>query len=85
MKAGTVVVLRDGRVGTCVYNGLDGVGIKWGRYHITERDLEGSGGLFGDPPPPDYKWFPDAMLRTPYPNCDSELEYVGYDYELVPR
>ena len=30
LKQGTVVKLPDGRIGTAVYNGLDGYGIAWG-------------------------------------------------------
>jgi hypothetical protein len=30
VKAGTLIRLKDGRSGRVVYNGLDGVGIKFG-------------------------------------------------------
>ena len=35
MKVGTIIELLDGKRGTVVYNGLDGVGIKWGEHNIT--------------------------------------------------
>lgn len=85
MKAGTVVKLPDGRVGTAVYNGLDGVGIKWGVHRVTIDDLRGSGcALIGvnDEITDDYEWTPDAMLRTPYRGA--ELECVGDDFEVLP-
>jgi hypothetical protein len=82
MKAGTIVKLSDGRIGTVVYNSLDGVGIKWGEYNITAADIVGHGGLFSnDTAPDDYKWFPDAMLRDNYPAAS--LSCVGEDYEIV--
>jgi hypothetical protein len=36
MKAGTHVRLPDGREGTVVYNGLDGVLIAWGVDYMLE-------------------------------------------------
>ena len=61
MKAGTWVKLPDGRIGTAVYNGLDGTGIKWGKHNITEDQLSS---WIGEPEE-DYEWEPDAMLREP--------------------
>lgn len=84
MKAGTIVTMADGRVGTVVYNGLDGVGVKWGRYDITARDLRGSGGLCNDDALADYEWCPDAILREPWNGCErmgwSVEQCVGTDY-----
>jgi hypothetical protein len=34
MKLGTRIKLSDGRIGTVVFNGLIGVGIKWGEHTI---------------------------------------------------
>lgn len=84
MKAGTIIKLSDGRIGTVVYNSLDGVGIKWGRYEISNEDIKGYGGLFASEKeliPEDYEFYPDAMLRNPYPGA--ELECVGNDYEII--
>jgi len=83
MKAGTHVRLPDGREGTVVYNGLDGVGIKWGIYAVTMEEIGGDSGLFRDSPrsPAEFNWFPDAMLRDPYPSAD--LECVGGEFEII--
>lgn len=81
MKAGTIIKMHDGRIGTVVYNGLDGVGIKWGRFNITMDDIQGHGGLFDEEIPEDYDYYPDAMLRESYPSAD--LECVGIDYEVI--
>ena len=78
---GTIVELKDGRRGTAVYNGLDGVGIKWGEYNITENDIKGDGGMTKQEIPEDYEWKPDAMLREDYPSAD--LPCVGEDYEII--
>ena len=82
MKAGTIIRLPDGRMGTVVYNSLDGVGIKWGRHNITIDDIQGRGGVFDEDMPEDnYDLYPDAMLREPYPSAD--IECVGGDYEII--
>ncbi len=83
MRAGTIVRLADGREGTVVFNGLCGVGIKWGRYDVTEEDFAGT---FGDLFAPSknivkWPWYPDAYLRDPFPGADHEC--VGEDYEVV--
>jgi len=78
MKAGTIIRLPDGREGTVVYNGLDGVGIKWGRHVISIEDV--GGGSWYEAPR-DYEWFPDAMLREPYPSA--EIPCVGEEFEIV--
>ena len=86
-RPGTIVKLADGRIGTTVYNGLDGVGIKWGRHDPQTKDFEGTSGncveVAQDSPARahDWAWMPDAMLRDPYPGA--ELECVGQDYELL--
>jgi len=82
MKLGAQVQMADGRVGTCVYNGLDGAGVKWGLHDPDPSDFdETSGGLFNDDMPPDWPWRPDAMLRDPYPGAD--VPCVGRDYEVT--
>jgi len=80
MKAGTIVRLADGRYGTVVYNGLDGVGIKWGKHKVTADEIFGSGGCLTEYPPPGYQWIAEAMLRKPYKGC--EMPCVGDDYEI---
>lgn len=59
--AGTLVQVPDGRVGTIVYNNLDGYGIVWG----DRPDLIGAAD-WGELPEP------DAMLRDPYPSLKYE-------------
>lgn len=83
MKAGVIVKLPDKRIGTVVYNGLDGVGIKWGEHKITIEDLEGDGNTFEDSCSEDYEWEPDAMLRDDYPSAD--LPCVGSEFEVIFR
>lgn len=83
MKVGTIIKLPDGRIGTVVYNGLDGVGIKWGEHNITKNDIVGDGNTThgSEIAPENYNYFPDAMLRKPYPSAD--IECVGEDYEIL--
>jgi hypothetical protein len=64
MRIGSLVKVPDGRIGTVVYNGLDGVGIKWGEHRLGEEDLEQICGLcplFDQKVPSGYKWFPEAI------------------------
>ena len=83
-RLGTQIVLPDGREGTVVYNGLDGVGIKWGLHDPDPSDFEGTtGGLISETLADDWPWAPDAMLRAPYQYGDPELEYVGGEYEIT--
>ena len=74
MELGTFVKLADGREATVVYHGLDGYGVKWGKIEISLEDrlqiLSGVGDLLHRELPTDYQWFPEAMLRTPYPSAD---------------
>ena len=85
MRAGTIVVLPDGRVGTVVYHGLDGYGIAWGRHVWTEEDTKKASNAFNlsGQPSKDYD-LPkaDALLRDPWPGCSDGMEYVGNEYEL---
>lgn len=86
MKAGTIIELPDGRVGTLVYNGLDGKGIKWGRHSVTVEDIEeaaqGANVMFSQAPN-DFPWYPDAMLREAYSGCDASMEYVGSEFTIL--
>ena len=87
-KLGTIVKLPDGRIGTTVYNGLDGIGIKWGEHHPPPEDFEDSHANFGAGPESpvhanDWPWHPDAMLRDNYPSAG--LPCVGEDYEVVEK
>lgn len=81
MKFGTKITLADGREATVVYNGLDGVGIKWGHYNLSEEDCRGDGVFNREGKPWDYKWSAEAMLREPYPSA--EMECVGSDFEIA--
>lgn len=85
MSPGTIVKLPDGREGTVVYHGPDGYGIRWGRISIDTDAINAGSGcqLIGVGPdvPDDYAWFPEAMLRSPYPSADCEC--VGDDYEVA--
>lgn len=93
-KLGTIVRLPDGRVGTTVFNGLCGVGIKWGRHDPNPKDFEGShGDLFGKDGLPSEvtkrleDWHPDALLRYPDDWGDGrthfdDMELVGEDFEI---
>ena len=82
-KLGTIIELPDGRRGTVVYNGLDGVGIKWGELK-PPKELHNYCPLFDQKIPDDIKqWRPQAMLREPYPNAD--LPCVGEDFEIISK
>lgn len=89
MKAGTVIEFTDGRVGTVVYNGLDGVGIKWGSHNVNEDTFAGTYGNLFDPTidTTDWPWKPDAILREPWDGCErcgwTPEQCVGEEYEVV--
>lgn len=95
MKLGTWVRLQDGREGTVVFNGLVGVGIKWGRHDPKPEDFEGSVGDLGaigvhaETSPELEEWTPDALLRDPWPGCDeigiAPEQCVGREFEVIPR
>lgn len=85
MKAGTIVKMADGRIGTVVYNGYDGRGIRWGRHELTP-EIEQNLSLWfdcGDIPPEAEVWLPEAMLRDSYVGCEPDLEYIGDSYEVI--
>ncbi len=87
MKPGTHIRLPDGRKATVVYNGLDGVGIKWGIHNPDPSIFDGTtGGMFDDVTRlgidrGTFEWFPDAMLRDPYLSAD--LPCVGESYTII--
>lgn len=86
-KMGTHVRLPDGREGTTVYNGLDGIGIKWGIHYPSVENFKGTSGGCCDTPKGSpaledgWPWMPDAMLRNQYPGAD--IPCVGEKYEII--
>lgn len=79
--------MSDGRIGTVVFNGLSGVGVKWGEHAVDEAIFAGTS---GDCLPPSdgspalaesWPFSPDAMLREPYPSA--VLPCVGENFEIV--
>lgn len=88
MKLGAIIELPDGRRGTCVYNSLIGVGIKWGEHNPDPAMFEGTNGNLTRCDMPDgWPWEPDALLREPWDGCVSygfELEdCVGGEYTII--
>lgn len=88
MKAGTIIQLSDGRQATVVYNGLEGIGVKWGVHLLTKDDLAAIMGGSGcaevgveDRVSDEFAWFPDALLREPYKSA--KMECVGRDFEVI--
>lgn len=88
MNPGTIVKLPDGREGTVTFNGLMGVGIKWGRHHFDPAIFKGSVadlgsiGIRGPEQSEELEALaPDALLREPWPNAP--MECVGEDYEIL--
>jgi hypothetical protein len=59
-----------------VFNGLCGVGIKWGRHDPDPAIFVGSVGdlgkigVHGEESPDLSEWAPDALLRDPWPGCE---------------
>jgi len=64
-ELGTQVRLPDGRYATVVFNGLTGVGVKYGLHDPDPADFEGTcADLFEQEVPEHMEcWLPDAMLR----------------------
>lgn len=90
MKLGDIVKVPDGRIGTVVYSGLDGFGIKWGKHLLLEEDrsvILGLNPLFEVKTPEGYNWFPDAMLRDKDVEKLLQIECVGNDKlcEILPK
>ncbi len=82
MNLGILVEMSDGRIGTVVFNGLSGVGIKWGVHYPNPKDFEGtSGGVCPQDDRSSFKWEPDALLRDPWPGA--EIECVGKNYNTL--
>lgn len=85
MKLGTIIELPDGRRGTVVFNGLCGVGIRWGELNPDPEDFKNSHGDVIDPLPEVTErlvnWKPEAYLRESCPTAD--LPCVGTDYEII--
>jgi len=88
-RIGTQIRLPDGREATTVFNGLSGVGIKWGLHNPPLSDFEGtSGDCFApaeDSPArrPGWPWKMGAMLRDPEMADSLGIECVGEDYEIL--
>ena len=89
MKLGTHVKLKNGRIGTVVYNSLIGVGIKWGLHNPPLEDFDGTNGntVGAIIVPNKWPWYPDALLRDPWDGCEpygfSKDECVGEDFEII--
>ena len=71
-KLGTVVRLKNGELATVVYNGLLGVGVKFGVHKPDPKDFVSTSGDFrgDDEVPDDWPWYPDAILRNPWSSCE---------------
>lgn len=88
-KLGTHIRLPDGREATTVYNGLDGIGIKFGIHYPKEEDFTGTSGnvvdVADDSPAlvADWSWKPEALLRGSEMEHHTECECVGEDYEII--
>lgn len=85
-KAGAFIRLPDGREGTVVYHGLDGVGIMFGRIEVDIEALHNANPVTGERPA-DWPYDPEAMLREKsewsaklWPG----IECVGTEYEVLP-
>lgn len=88
-RIGTQIRLPDGREATVVFNGLSGVGIRWGLLSPRLSDFEGtSGDCFspaeGSPASrPYWPWRMAAMLRDPDMAESLGVECVGEEYEII--
>jgi hypothetical protein len=89
LKAGTIIKLPDGRVGTITYRHLDGEGGVWGEADVREAAQDANS--FNDLWPP-----PEFMLRDPAlqgrVGVDEQTsretgvpvsECVGEDYDII--
>ena len=68
MRAGTIIKLPDGRIGTVCYHNLDGYGGVWGRQALDPKD----------PPAPEF------MLRRPYPSASVDCVGDDYEATETP-
>jgi hypothetical protein len=84
MLFGDHVLLPNGRVGTIVFKGLIGEGIKWGIHFPKLEDFEGTYGDLFDSKKTDFEWEPDALLRDPWEGCEQtgweREDFVGETY-----
>jgi len=82
MKPGTIIELPDGRVGTVVYHGLYGYGIKWGQWVVPVERILRLCPLFNEEIPEDMRqWEPEAYLREP--GSISEADCVGEEFTIL--
>lgn len=82
-RVGTIIELPDGKRATTVFNGLAGIGVKWGEHTIPDGAIGGHGDLFNEEVPVGYEWKPDAMLREIYPGAD--LPCIGEKFVIIRR
>jgi len=88
-KLGTQIRLPDGRVGTTVFNGLCGVGIKWGLHNPPAEDFKNThGDIGGKPQSPNWPWYADALLRIPWPGVKERTGFspnqcVGEEFTII--
>ena len=73
MKAGVVIKLPDGRIGTLCYSNLDGEGGVWGEHDFSHIPIG-----FNDFWPE-----PEFLLREPFPGA--RWRCVGTKYEVLRR
>ena len=88
MELGTQIRLPDGREATVVYHSLIGVGVKWGLHDPDPADFtDTDGNTVQNEAPADWGWEPDALLRDPWPGCESHGfsadQCVGEQYEII--
>ena len=85
VRLGTHVRLPDGREGTVVFNGLVGVGIKWGLHYPNPQDFKGTHGDFIAPEQPmdNWEWHFDVLLREPELAESVGVECVGEEYAVL--
>ena len=87
LKLGAVVRMPDGRIGTVVFNGFKGVGLKEGVHHPNPKDFEGTFGDFSEPSrdATDWPWIPDFYITAHWPCRGVDYELVGAsDQEVTP-
>jgi len=89
MRPGTIIQLQDGRIGTTVFNGLIGIGIKWGEHTLPEGILDETSAEFTSNIPEDFEWEPDAILRNPWDGCDrygfTKEQCVGDNFVVLRK
>lgn len=88
MKLGTQILFADGRTATVIYNGLIGVGIRWGLHDPDPIDFYGtSGNTIAEHVPAEWNWEPEAVLRHPWDGCQrygfTREQCIGTDYVVT--